>query len=425
MKKQKWMAFVALALAACNGPWNMQTESGDEPAKIWVSCLLVADKPLDTLWMERPFSLSVAKTGAEAFVDTSASSVVIVDEDAGVTFALHAVPGKPSAWVSSDTAYRVRKGGHYRLAATLRWNAAVDFPQGADWKTENLAAEARVPGSYALKNEVMVPIEALHPSLSVGLPKPVIEKALKEEGYRQQLFDSLKALPGSRLSANGITLLDFEAYLKGTATYHAVPEGDTLWYVFDEAQATDYSGESVHRYSLPFLFGQVIDKSDFGGVILSEHFDSTRARIYDPLQKGIDDAFNQDLDSVEFFQGGNVRGMIVGGSYFPDLKNYPDTLRLTNLLWGYTGRNVMYAHSVDPLYFEYYKGLIATGGENDGGPGGGSSRPQNVLRYSNVENGDGYFTGAALDSFAFELKAVRDTIPVSLLRAAWEKSRNK
>jgi hypothetical protein len=95
------------------------------------------------------------------------------------------------------------------------------------------------------------------------------------------------------------------------------------------------------------------------------------------------------------------------------------------MFWGYTGRNVLYSYSVDPLYYQYYKGLIGSGAEGGGGLGGGSSRPQNVLRYSNNGNGDGYFAGAVADSFAINIRALQDTIPVSALRAAWLRDQAK
>ncbi len=421
MKTQWLLLSAAFGLVACNGPWNMQSETGPQPAKLWVSMLLVGDKPLDTLWVERPISLGEAEDSTAEFIDAMSSQVQVIDPTMGDTLDFHPVAGKPAAWICDDTAYRVRRGAEYALNARFHWNAAPDFPRGSDWKTQALTASTRVPKSFAIRNEVHVPAEALHPSLSVGLPAILVTKALQDKEYQSRLYDSLDDLPGAPLASRGVSEDDFAAYLNGEVTYHPVPREGSLWYIFDATKATDFTGSTVHRYSLPYLFQQDLDKAEFGGLILSEHFDSSRARIYDPLQKGIDEALQQDLDSVEFYQPGNVRCMVVGGSYLPDLPMYPDTLHLTNLLWGYTGRNVMMAYSTDPLYFEYYKGLIQSGTDNDAGLGGGSSRAQNVLRYSNVVNGDGYFSSAVVDSFAFELKAMKDTIPVRALKSAWEK----
>ncbi|MDB5049701.1 MAG: hypothetical protein JWO30_2772 [Fibrobacteres bacterium] len=411
-----------LSLTACNGPWNMQPETGPQPAKLWVSMLLVADRPMDTLWIERPTSLynGRGRDSSAVFVDSSASDITVAESPAGTRIRFLPVPGRAAAWVPEDTAYRVKRGMEYVLAATVRWNASGDFPSGSDIRTETLAAKARVPASYSLDSTVQVPVEALHPSLSTGLPEAVAARARADAAYRKSVYDSLSALPGARsLADRQVTEADFAEYLDGKAVFRPLHREDTLYYIFDAAKTTDYTGSPTHRYSLPWLFRERIDKADFGGVILSEHFDSTRARIYDPIQKGFDDAFQSDLDSVQFYQHGSVRPMITAGSYFSDIKGYPDTLRLTNLLWGYTGRNVLYAYSVDPLYYEYYKGLIQSGTESGSGLGGSSSRPQNILRYSNVKNGDGYFSAAIVDSFAVNIRAVRDTIPVSALRDAW------
>jgi hypothetical protein len=305
----------------------------------------------------------------------------------------------------------------------MLWNASKDFPTGADWRHETLTAETRVPAAYALDSMAQVPIEALHPSLSLGLPPATTARALAEPGYRKSVYDSLDAIPAvASLSGRGITEADFAAYLEGLAVFRPVGREDTLYSIFDTAPSTDYTGASLRRYSLPFLFTQRMDKRDFGGVILSQRFDSARARIYNPMHKGILESVGADLDSAAFYQRGELRPMKIAGSYQSDMHGYPDTLRITNLEWGYTGRNVLLAYSMDPLYYEYYKGLIGTGAEGGGGLGGGSSRPQNVLRYSNIGNGDGFFAGAVADSFAINIRAMQDTIPVSALRDAWLRS---
>lgn len=421
-------ALAALAVfgaVGCNGPWNMEAEEGPQRAKLWVSLLLVADRPLDTLWMERPRPLSRKVDPAAVFVDTAQSSVEVVEAGtaggAETVLRYRPVPDRAAAWVAEDTAYRVKRGAEYRFQASVRWNVSPDFPGGAEYRTEVLAARARVPSGYSLDSLARMPMESLHPTLSVGLPPASAALARRDAAYRKDLYDSLESVRS--LSARGIGEADFARYLAGEAVYFPVRREDTVYYIFDAAPSTDYSGATTHRYSLSWLFGQTVDKRDFGGLIMAQGFDSTGSRIYDPLQKGIDDALGSDLDSVAFYQRGQSRPMIIAGSYFSGLEGYPDTLRLTNLLWGYTGRNVLRSFSVDPLYYEYYKGLIQSGVDVGPGLGGGSSRPQNVLRYSNIENGDGYFSGAVADSFAVELKAMRDTVPISALRSAWRRDR--
>lgn len=410
----------AITLLACNGPWNMQPDDGPRDPKLWVSMLLVADRPLDTLWVERPLLLDRKADPAASFIDTAASSLAVLEPEAGDTLRFRPVPGRSAAWVAEDTAYRVKRGTRYLLDARLRWNASREFPSGADWRNETLTAETKIPAAYALDSQVQVPIEALHPSLSVGLPAATVARARTDAAYRRALYDSLNVLPGVRsLASRGVGEDAFAAYLEGDAVYRPIDRGDTLDYIFDAAPSRDYTGDVLMRYSLPVLFSQKVDKRDFGGVILYQSFDSTRARIINPMLKGIMASHGMDLDTVALYQRGGVRPMSVRAPYESGMNGYPDTLRVSSLAWGYTGRTVMRAFSVDPLYYEYYKGLIGSGAEGGGGLGGGSSRPQNILRYTNVRNGEGYFAGAVSDSFAIQIRAVQDTIPVSVLRDAW------
>lgn len=413
-------SLTSLTLSACNGPWNMDPDQGPQDPKLWVSMLLVADRPLDTLWLERPLRLDRKADIAAPFVDTAASALAIVDPEAGDTLRFRPVPGRAAAWVAEDTAYRVKHGTRYRFHAHVRWNAAREFPAGTDWKTETLTAETRVPVAYALDSVVQVPVEALHPSLSVGLPAPIAARARTDASYRKTLYDSLSALPEeASLASRGVDEEAFAAYLEGQVVYRPMGREGTLHFIFDDAPARNGSGDVLMRYSLPFLFSQQVDKGDFGGLILSQRFDSTRARIVNPMLKGVMASHGMELDSVSQYQRGAVRPLSVQGAYTSGMEGYPGTLRVANMQWGYTGRNVLYAYSVDPQYYQYYKGLIGSGAEGGGGLGGGSSRPQNVLRYTNVGNGEGYFAGAVADSFAVHIRAMRDTIPVAALREAW------
>ena len=409
-----------LTLAACNGPWNMDPDEGPRDPKLWVSMLLVADRPLDTLWVERPLRLDRKADPAAPFVDAEASALAIIDPEAGDTLRFRPVPGRAAAWVAEDAAYRVQRGTRYLLQAQVRWNASREFPSGAVWKTEILTAETKVPADYALDSVVQVPVDALHPSLSVGLPSAVVAQARADASRRRALYDSLDALPGApSLASRGVDEEAFAGYLEGRTVYRPLGREDTLHFIFDAARARMPTGDVLMRYSLPFFFTQKVDKRDFGGLILSQRFDSTRARIIDPMIKGVMDSHGMEIDSVSQYQRGAVRPVSVQAAYTSGMGGFPDTLRVANMQWGYTGRNVLYAYSVDPDYYQYYKGLIGSGAEGGGGLGGGSSRPQNVLRYSNVANGEGYFAGAVADSFAVHIRAAQDTIPVSVLREAW------
>lgn len=409
---------VGLALAACNGPWNMEPDTAPRPVKLWASALLVADRPLDTLWLERPNSLGQARDPGLAFVDTAASEVYVVGPGPD-TVRFRPVPGLAAAWIPADTSHRVQRGGRYELFAAVRWNASRAFPGGAEWRQETLRAATTIPKDFAYDPEFQVPVEAVHGSLSVGLPDAVLRRARAEAAYRDALYDSLAALPGAGSFAAKVSRSAFAAHVEGRAAYVPARGGDTLRYIHDGREAVDYTGRAQQRYALPWLFTTRNDGADFGGIILSHHFDSAAARILDPITASMLDLFGQELDSAEYFQSGNVRPVIIGGSYFAGLKGYPDTLRLANMLLGYTGRTVLYGYAVDAAYWEYYRYLQQSGTGQAAGFGGGNSRAQNVLPFTNVENGEGYFCGAVADSVAFHVEAAKDTLDNAALRAAW------
>lgn len=409
---------VALALSACNGPWNMEPETGNRPVKLWASALLVADRPLDTLWLERPVSLGQPRDGALAYVDAAESQVYVVGP-AGDTVRFRPAPDRAAAWLPIDTSHRVQRGGRYDLVADVRWNASSKFPGGTEWRRETLRATTTVPRVFSFDPEFRVPVEAQHKSLSVGLPDAVIRRARAESAYRDALYDSLAALPGAGAFTAKVDRAAFAAYLEGKAPLVPARGGDTLHYIHDGREAVDYTGRAQQRYALPWIFPTRNDGDDFGGIILSHHFDSTASRILDPITASILDVFGQDLDSAEYFQAGAVRPVIIGGSYFAGLQGYPDSLRLANMLLGYTGRTVLYGYSVDPVYWEYYRYMWQSGSAQGAGLGGGNSRAQNVLPFTNVENGDGYFCGAVADSVAFHVQAAKDTLDNAALRAAW------
>lgn len=414
----------ALGLAACNGPWNMEPDTGPRPIKLWASALLVADRPLDTLWLERPVALGRPSDPKAVFVDAAASEVYVTGPGAD-TLRFRPSAERASAWLPVDTAYRVKRGARYDLTARVRWNASPDFPSGQAYRTETLRASTTVPRVFAIDTAFQVPVEALHRTLSLGLPEGSLKRARTDAAYRDALYDSLAALPGEGRFAGRVPRAAFAELIQGKAPYVPARGGDTLNYVFDGSVAVDYTGRPQQRYSLSWLFTTRNDGGDFGGIILSQRFDSAAARIVDPLTTFALDAFGQDLDSAEFFQAGSVRPVIIGGSYFSGLKGYPDSLRLSNLLLGHTGRTVLRGYATDPLYWEYYKALVQTGTDQQSGLGGGNSRAQNALPYTNVENGVGYFCGAVADSVAFHLAAAKDTVANALLRSAWQAKRDK
>ncbi len=407
---------VASAALGCLGPWNIETENMSPRFSLHVSCLLVADRPLDTLWIERSQPFTKPYSAMDPFIDTAASKVLVIRTfpSPAETTVYRLSAENQRAWIpASDPVPRVEVGARYRLFGNLRWNASEGFPQEKAYRIDTLESETYVQSGYSIPDSVQAPIEFLHPSLALGLPPAMVRRALDEpEGYLGTLFDSLDATPeAGSLRKRGITREDFQAYLRGELVTSTVKRGDTLQYIWDDSKVSDKDGEPITRYFRGLSIIQEFDPEQYGGLIIIQGFDTTRAYINNPIDQEAE--FQQTpgkIDTPSYYQRGNSRVQEVLPKTIPGRNGYPKALDQSNLLFGYTGRNVLYFYAVDSLYYEYYRRYKSPGDKT-------------LLPYSNVENGDGYFIGAVLDSLSFVLTSQRDTIPVSDLRRAWLKSK--
>lgn len=389
-----------LALAACDGPWNMSPDTDPKPQRLWVSGFLVGGRAFDTLWIERPLPVEAKRDTASPFVVAAESRLRIVRTDVPDTIEYRLLPDYSSAWVPVDPARRVERGGRYRLEGRIRWSE-----YRGETRADSISATTFVPRTYALSDSIWAPIEALHPSLATGLPLDIVQKAASDPVYALKLWDSLNAI--RPLGRYGLTLEDVATYLRGGEIYRPVAEGDTVFFITDPTPVRDPSGNIVQRLSRQFKFPQRFDREQWGGIFVTLANEGDGARIYDPLTQRFIASFGGDLDTSRLYQGEKPIPYDVLPAFIPNRLGYPDTVWVSNLFQPRTGRTTWHTYAFDSLYFEYWRSLTQSSGAN------------NALRYSNVRGADGFFAGAAQDSFVVHVQATKDTIPYEQIRRVW------
>lgn len=397
MKKHILSIAALLALAACNGPWNMMVESTDNAPRLWISSLAVADLPFDTLWLERPQGLEETYDSTSVFVDTAASRVFVVREDLPDTIEYALVPGSGVAWLPVRRAI-VARGGTYRLSAKVRWTTA-----SGDVREDSLSASTKVPKIYSLLEWALAPIEALAPWVGE------IATIADASEDRRAVLD--------RLDVTDATL---DSVRQNLPVYRPVGKEDTVWYIHDAAYVQDIMGASVQRTYRSYLFAQKIDRSDWWGSLSTQTFDTAGYYIENIVSRQFHESIGKSPDSLEFYQKGNLRTLSIEPSYqdrtFPAaVSAIIDTIGkavgadiepsiVSNIFLAYTGRSVQRFYALDRNHYEYFSHL---------------TNATNTLRWSAVRNGDGYFSSAAVDSFPLFVRATQDTFSVPALHAAW------
>ncbi len=429
--ERKWIKRLAapaaaLALGGCLlGPWDLTPQDQVAKVQLEVALMLVQGKPFDTLWIERPLTFANGYDSSAAFIDSAASRALVIRTDASPpeTVSYRMSSSNTRVWLpeagSADTA---RQGGRYRLQAWLKWDAAREYPQRHEWRTDTLTAVTYVQRHYAIRDTAWAPIESLHPSLSLGLPPALTARALADSQTLGRLYDSLEAIRS--LSRLGVEKEDLRVYLAGGLVLRPLTKGDTAFYIFDPAKVTDpnpANPDPIGRYSRQWRFVQDLDRRDFGGLAVAYAYDTAQARILDPITQSLRSIFgNEKVDTAGLYQRGHIRFLGITGKADPGVTGYPDTLAWGNRNLDYTGRDAIYFYAVDSLYVEYQRAFNPSFSISLGGDRGGNSRraANNALHYTNIQGGDGYFSAAALDSFTVQLIALKDTIPVPILHAA-------
>jgi len=400
MKKLILLSLVLLA--SCNGPWNMMADDyGPGTPKLWVSSFAVADLPFDTLWLERPQSLTEAYDSSKVFVDTNATTILAIREDFPDTVRFRPAPKSGVAWLPVEKTV-VARGGTYRLQAVVTWKTAT-----GDTRRDSLSATTHVPKIYSIYPWGLAPIEALAPWTGK--------------------YDSVsKATPADKAKLEKLQVTDatLDSIRQNLSVYRPVHKEDTVWFIHDETKIVDITGATLQRFYRNYVFAQEIRRSDWAGLLATETFDTTGDYILSPLRKQFQSSSGRDkVDSTRLYQRGNLRSVMFEAAYDPGKSlssvagKILDTLQkatgseiqpwvFSNAFIGYTGRLVLRVYALDPNHYEYYSRLANAGSNNN-------------LRWSGIRNGDGYFSSAIVDSFPLFVRATQDTFSVKALHSVW------
>lgn len=395
-----------LLVSACYGPWDMEpgTSTVTLP-RLTVSNLVVAGRGYDTIWLSRSLSLTGTYDSTRTFVDTTHSYLRIIRLDGGGapdTIAYHLAPPSAVAWVPEKPADTARHGAHYRLEARIVWDSSTAWGNGStqkEWKTSTLSATTYTPSVFAQGRTFQAPLEALFPQLAGS-------------GIAAFLSDTANAGLKDSLLRQNVTSATLDSLRQGLPVFRSIKSGDTIWYIRSADAVTGLDGASSVRQDRAFLIPQTLDRSVFGGILSLQRFDTTRARILDPITATLYKSLGKStIDSADYYQKGGWRMTGFTEAYQSVLLYWPSTLQLANLEIGYTGRNVFYAYSMDTLYALHLNGL---------------SSSNTALPYTNIAGGTGYFSGAAADSVSlYVMSPTADTFAVSDLRAAWCRDKRK
>jgi len=392
-------------VAACDGPWNMEVgTSGASLPRLAVSNLVVAGRGYDTIWLTRSLALDGTYDSTRTFVDTARSWMRIIRTDGSAapdTVDYHLAPPSAVAWLARKASDLALRGAHYRLEAHIVWDSAAAWGNGTaqkEWKTTTLSATTYTPSIYALGQSFQAPVEALFPQLAGS-------------GFSAFVADTANAGMKDSLARRNVTSATIDSLRRGIPVFRSVNSGDTVWYVRSADAVTGLDGASALREERAYLIPQTVDRAVFGGVLCLQRFDTTRARILDPVTLKLYASLGGSIDSANYYQAGSWRTTGFVDAYDPSILYWPEKMQLANMNIGYTGRNVFYAYSMDTSYALHLNGL---------------STSNTALPYTNISGGTGYFSGAAADSVSlYVMNPSADTIAVSALRAAWCRDQRK
>lgn len=402
MNKSILATAALLGVFGCNGPWNMtpSEDEGGDP-KLLLSLFAVGKKDFDTLWLERTQPLEQDYDSTRAFVE-EATMVVSRVGDPSDSVSYRSVPGSAVAWVPVRS-HRVVPGASYELRASVLWNASRDWPTGKELRRTELSATTTVPAAWSIADSVMAPLEALVPSLSVGMP-------INDSAWYAMELDSL--LPGRR-ERYRITSATLDSLRNGDMVMRRIFSGESVLYISGiTRQVKNSAGQSTllpyREYQFHLKYG-----AGFGGAFSVQRFDTSRAFIQNVVQQQFRRSrgatgYTRE-DSARLFQPGETRYYF---SPMPvtatEMAGWPDVFLFSNIGIGYTGKNTLYIYATDPSYPTYNASLQGVAGGD-----------RTTIAYSNIQGGSGYFAGALVDSFSINVFALAsDTFPVRQLRAA-------
>ncbi|MBK9577994.1 MAG: hypothetical protein IPO40_13045 [Fibrobacteres bacterium] len=409
--KIQHLAFASLlALASCNGPWNLTpSDEVDRDPTLFVSLFAIGGRNFDTLWLERTIPLAGKYDSTVKFVE-DASIVVSRNGDPTDSVSYLPAPGSAVAWLPSHP-HPVAAGATYTLRARVRWNASQNWPGANSARVTELSATTTVPSFWAVSDSIQAPVESMVSVLAVGARYSADQRTL-------DLADSL--VPGV-VARFKLTTATIDSVNQGLPTYRKIASGDTVWYIptlFPEVKTL--KGEQVGVAFREFVV-DLQRGAGFGGAFGVQRFDPTRARIDNPISqtqraaRGNQKTSTQD--SSRRFQAGNSRYYFGPYGSFESMQfGWPNIGLISNLALDYTGPNWFVYYAVDPNYVSYNRAMTSIAGGD-----------RTAIPYTNVRGGSGYFAGALADSVMLYVRsATKDTFSIPALRGAacriaWDK----
>ncbi|QQS07006.1 MAG: hypothetical protein IPK50_08945 [Fibrobacterota bacterium] len=401
--KIQHLAFASLlALASCNGPWNlMPSDEVNREPTLFVSLFAIGDRNFDTLWLERTIPLAGKYDSTMKFVE-DASIVVSREGDPTDSVSYLPAPGSAVAWLPSHP-HPVVAGATYTLRARVRWNASQNWPGANSTRVTELSATTTVPTSWSVSDSIQAPVEAMVSVLAVGARYPAEQRTL-------DIADSL--VPGV-VARYRLTTATIDSVNQGLPTFRKIPSGDTVWYIPTLfPRVTNISGVEV-AFAFRDYVVELKPGAGFGGGFGVHRFDPTRARIDNPVSqtqraaRGNQKTSTQD--SARRFQPGNSRYLFgPAGSYESSLYRWPQIALVSNLTLDYTGPNWLVFYAVDPNYVSYNRAMNGIAGGD-----------RTTIPYTNIRGGSGYFAGALADSVMLYVRSTtKDTLSIQALRGA-------
>lgn len=402
------LSVALLGLSACDGPWNMSVDEATSTQSLWVSSIQMAGRPFDTVWIEGVNPFSTAHDPSAQVVDAG-GRVWIIDSTSGKRDSIpyRMLPGTPAAWVPMPP-YDTTK---VRYGADLAFHAEVSRGGAA----QSLSARSYTPSAYHLGDYMGVPMESLHPQLASGVWRDSI-KAAVAAGDAAAMARFAKAVNDSNGWAN-VTVDELASYAAGNAVMFNYPARDVapkyrLWYVTDEATVHPHPSSAVSgdikAYGRQWIIRQPgRDPVRYGGTAMLLRFNAESAYIDNPLNRQLEKSLG-NVDTAGYFLRGDSYLLQVAPAYGGSTPGWPDSILVSgSFVFVYTGIDRIVSYSYDSLYYEFYRSLSGSG---DG----------QAYRYTNVRGGNGYFTGAAVDSITARIGTTSaDTFAMPLLRKVW------
>lgn len=389
---------LAALLPSCQGPWNLQPQEPDPPT-LRISALPVAGRTWDTVWVERIQPLALESRGL-AFVGPGSWLRILVKKPLGEdTIRFEPSVENPRAWIARDRSALVPWGASLHLEAHLVWNSSAAFPGSTEWTESDVSGDATTPVRYGLKPTMGAPLDVFFRALAGG------DGGADPAG----LLEVLRSEDDAKVRGLGVTEATCDSFLRGRWVQRTFRSGDTAWAIADDRLVDDRFGRPIKRSLRPFLVEQEVDLQGWGGLVSAIEFDPTRARILGPIQRvGFEIRGNSTLereDSLGLYQPGSSRMLSVDGPDQAGMMGYPQVMALPSMLLSVTGRNVVRTLAVDRAYVAYHQAMM----ENESGQ----------WAYSSLHGATGFFSGGAADSLVFQVRAVRDTFALPVLREMW------